>query len=60
MSLPPGIVVLVTVPLVFGCYLLTALSGEQTAPAVALVQKLVLMAVLAWLWALGGSRALSR
>ena len=53
-----GVVVLLAVPAIFASYLPHALAGEQTPPAVALGQKLVLVAVLAWLWALGGSPAL--
>ena len=42
-----GDLLLLTVPLVFAGYLMTALAGEPTTPAVALGQKLVLATVLA-------------
>lgn len=53
-----GLTVLLSVPAIFACYLPYAFAGDPTPPSVALGQKLVLFAVLAWLWALAGSPAL--
>ncbi len=53
-----GLAVLAVVPVMFAAYLPHAMAGEQTPAALALGQKLTLLIVLGWLWALGGSPAL--